>query len=133
MTKREFILDTLLPYLKGERPFGMNGQQCTYLDTEGNRCSVGYHIEDMTKILDEYGEVFEGSVSELLNHYGTGILTQEAQDQDLSIAEWSFIQSLHDSLALENTEQEHLTYLGYLEQFTELEFPELREVIMSKD
>lgn len=122
MDKKQFILDTLLPYKENPKLCGYDNKdsRCMYLMEDGRKCAVGKHMKE--------GEWQREKVSYniLVQRYEpTKFFTDEALAQNLSDDEWQYIQHYHDEVAagyftLANN------VLDHLEQSTGQTFPELR-------
>ena len=117
-TKREFILDTLLPFKENPSTCAYENGNCVYLAENDNKCAIGKHMK-------EGGwQLSIGGFSELLADYEKeDFLTNEALEQNLTNDEWSYIQGYHDKLA--DTGKIGIS-LVTLERKTGLKFPELK-------
>jgi len=117
-TKRQFILDTLLPFKEDTSTCGFENKSCVYLTNDGNKCAVGKHMKEGKWQHCQIG------FTELLKGYKKeDVLTDEALEQNLTTKEWSYIQGYHDSIALNHREN---SYINLLELRTGLKFPELK-------
>lgn len=119
MTKREFILDTLLPYREDpEKNCATDGVACVYLDDEGRKCAVGKHLKDGR------WQYFEGGYENLISMFPKKeVFTEEALEQDLSDREWELMQLYHDNLLCDRAKT--MEALAELEESTGEKFPEL--------
>ena len=114
MNKREFILNTLLPYrenpnLRASDKYGV----CSYLTKDGKKCAIGKHM------LNGEWQHFEGSPDSLLRTYDPRqIFTKEFLEQDFSIIEMEAVQIVHDSNFSKDS-------IDRLERITFLSFPEI--------
>lgn len=121
MDKRQFILDTLLPYFVDPSTCGYTEGSCLYRTSDGRKCAFGKHIRD-----DAYTPDMEGETAFTL-HQGGNILTPEATAIGLSSSQWAAIQSVHDTLARKCGWIS--VKIHKLEEATELKFPELYEAL----
>lgn len=120
--RKEFILNTLIKYKEDRSKCASNGVvNCVYLHPEtGNKCAVGEHL------IDGEHQQFAGSVDRLFEKYGCGILTQEAQEQQIPVNVWMEMQQYHDSIAYYGPKSKELPHIvERLELKTGFEFPEL--------
>lgn len=121
MTK-EFILNTLIKYKEDRSKCASNGKvSCVYLHLKtGNKCAVGEHL------IDGEHQQFTGSADRLFEKYGFGILTQEAQEQQIPVNVWMKMQQYHDSIAYYGSKGKELSHIvENLETNTGFKFPEL--------
>jgi len=125
MDKRQFILNTLLPYKeKPETCAGINGS-CYYLMADGRKCAVGKHM------IEGFHQGFSGDVDSLNHQFGLDkILTDEAKQVGLSVDEWQCIQRYHDTLS-DFSDGQRSQYdvnlkVFRIEDITGLDFPELK-------
>ena len=93
MNKREFVLDTLLPYKEDLSTRAFDGGSCLYLTADGNKCAVGKHMVEgpwQKKIT---------SIKGLVEHYTfEQMLTPEAFAMGFNLNTWAAIQRYHDNL-----------------------------------
>lgn len=96
-TKKQFILDTLLPYKNNPQLCAfkyntiLDQYSCVYLTDDGKKCAVGKHL------IEGEHQNFLGTVGELLMTYQEeDIFTPEALEQNLSIPVWTLMQRYHD-------------------------------------
>lgn len=94
MTKKEFILETLLPYFKDPSTCALEGVNCSYLTTDGNVCAVGKWMKPGP------WQFYEGSYEELIEKYEPKDFFKEEAFGMLTDDEWEKVQSVHDSLAV---------------------------------
>jgi hypothetical protein len=126
--KRQFILDTLLPFVDGERPTATEGiiSSCRYLTKDGRKCAVGLHM------LEGKWQHEQVSAELLFNKYPKEqILTSEALDQNLKYNEWYAMQEVHDIFA--QNPDALPGYVGRLEEISGLKFPELLKAYKNED
>ena len=101
MTKLELINASVMPYLKGEKPYGIKIVEsaenkttttvCRYNNPEtGACCAVGQWLKEPEKYAD-----FFGSATMLLEKRGQDILKDEVQNI-LTDDEWDAVQYIHD-------------------------------------
>lgn len=132
-TKKQFILDTLLPYKLNPDSCGFDKQraECAYLvndDGEIKNCAVGKHIRKDFITNDDRGNPlsFTGDVIGLFEYFNPkNILTKEAFEQNLTEKEWVQIQKYHDNIA-SSKEVEANKAVVALECMTGLELKELK-------
>lgn len=121
-TKRQFILDTLLPYKQDPKTCAFIGGKCLYLTKDGRKCAVGKHMKK-----GEW-QKSENSISGLLGDIGLelkDILTKEAVEQGLTLREWNALQAYHDSIGFGDAYSDINLSVEHLEKVTGLKFPEL--------
>ena len=127
MDKRQFILNTLLPYFKdpSKRAIDVEQKQCYYRAPNGNKCAIGQHIPD-----EKYEKGMEMDAITLFEMY-PDCLSKEAESMGFHPELWEAIQSVHDDAfkADGSIGDFALSHIDKLEQLTELEFPELRDFI----
>jgi hypothetical protein len=117
--KREFILNTLLPYKQDPTTCGYNMGACLYLTEDGRKCAVGKHM------IDGKHQHYGGGVISLNRRYGLdNILTEEAKAIGLSVEEWEVMQEYHDAIAKREDSALDFKVMS-LENISELKFPEL--------
>jgi len=127
MDKRQFILDTLLPYKENPETCAANNGTCYYLMVDGRKCAVGKHM------IEGEHQQFKGDVDSLHYQFGLDkVLTDEAKQIGLKVIEWMYIQLYHDTLS-EFSDGGRTSYdvnlrVLRLEETTGLEFPELKIV-----
>jgi hypothetical protein len=115
--KRQFILDTLLPYKQDRNLCGYEGEDCMYLTLDGRMCAVGKHMRE-----GEW-QYSSDTIKHLVNTYTMStILTENAVQVGLTLDEWELLQNYHDNLA-----RGHGVHwaVSNLEKVTNLKFPEL--------
>lgn len=120
-TKKQFIIDTLAPYLKDRSLCAMGDQQCLYLTKDGKKCAFGKYMQEgpWQQDLDTADGVLE--------MYGAkNVLTPEAYEQNLSVVEWRAIQTVHDTLAYQ---WEGPCAIEDLEEVTKIDFSELKDLV----
>lgn len=126
MDKKQFILDTLLPYKEDRSQCAIFISEnksviCKYINEEGKKCAVGKHL------IEGEHQKFQGTVEQLDNKYSLQkILTKEANNQDFSLIEWTLMQEYHDGIALEKGTITMNATVLYLEEETGLELDELK-------
>jgi hypothetical protein len=115
--KRQFILDTLLPYKQDRNLCAYEGGKCKYLTDDGRKCAVGKHMKE-----GEW-QHFVGSFSQVAHVYGRDTMfTDEALQVSLTAHEWDLVQLYHDRLVKGG----HInSAVRLLEEVTNLKFPEL--------
>ena len=121
MTKKELVTQSLLPYLKGEKPFGFDGENCVYYDPPTKACCA---IGQWLKTPEEFVEAKIGIIGadDLFGQFGQECLQDEVQDI-LSTREWSKVQSIHDVAAC----NDNFSYtLNELEMLIDSPLPEIR-------
>lgn len=121
MDKRQFILDTLLPYRRNPNTCALgDGRLCFYLTNDGRKCAVGKHM------INGKHQQFCGDVRDLSDSYDLNmILTEEAKSMNISIDLWVHIQRYHDYIAVGNGANKLNRVVKDLENLTGLKFPEL--------
>lgn len=120
--RKEFILNTLIKYKEDRSKCASLGKvSCVYLHLKtGNKCAVGEHL------IDGEHQHFNGSVDRLFDKYGFGILTQEAQEQQIPVNVWMEMQRYHDSIAYYGSKSKELPHIVETLEFkTGFKFPEL--------
>lgn len=121
-TKRQFILDTLLPYKNDPSLCAVDEEgNCVYLTKEGKKCALGVHMNNgvwQSMDMDAKG---------VLVRFGEHkVLKKEALEQKLTIEEWDLIQGCHDSFAKDTFILLKNKTIERLEKDTDLSFPELK-------
>ena len=96
MTKSELINKSLLPYLKGEKPFGFDGIDCVYYNPTTKACCA---IGQWLKIPEEFAEKIGIGANELFGTYTQTEILQDEVQNILSIDEWECVQAIHDYAA----------------------------------
>lgn len=123
-SKRQFILDTLLPFKEDRSKCASVDGQCLYLTEDGRKCALGVHMKEGP------WQHIQAGVASLTHEFGFSfekMLTPEALEQGLTKVEWAVIQEYHDFLASRDwTEHGTNGLVVSLEIHTGLEFPELR-------
>jgi len=123
MDKRQFILDTLLPYKQDPSTCGFFKSSCMYLTEDGRKCAVGKHMKPGP------WQDIQASVVGIDTKYGlTNVLTDEANAMNLTVKEWQAIQGYHDALNGSSSSMVMTMnfHLENLEKVTGLKFPELK-------
>ncbi len=121
MDKRQFILDTLLPFLQDPSTCAMDSNgNCRYLTEDGRKCALGKHIRP-----EAYLPEMEGYGALMLDRHGMDILTDEAKQYNFTIDDWYAIQNIHDGLANRRGTLQMTRRIKELEEKMECEFPEL--------
>jgi hypothetical protein len=121
--KKQFILDTLVPYFEDRQTRGYNEDSnlCQYLTKEGKKCAVGKHMREGS------WQKFGGNFKHLIESEGHSmeeVLTEEAYAIGLSPDEWTAIQEVHDNIKVSSCLL--LSYITILEEETNENFEELR-------
>jgi hypothetical protein len=120
MSKKQFILETLLPYKENPSLCGYSDNSCDYLTHDGKKCAVGKHMrqgewqksqQNYTKLIQKYNP--------------SDFFTAKALAQNLSREEWIAIQQYHDTIAMNNCCKNVNDVVNLLEITTGLKFPEL--------
>jgi len=119
-TKRQFILDTLLPYKQNPETCGYSVGECVYLADNGNMCAVGKHMKE-----GEWQYSVDSADNLFMEYEKKEVLTKEAYEQNLSDLEWNKIQNVHDYIANEDDFSLINRRIEQLENETNLKFPEL--------
>ena len=115
--KRQFIMDTLLPYKEDPSKCAIVGGKCKYLTEDGKKCAIGKHMKE--GVWQYYTTPIFSFVDKLED-----ILTEEALAQNISLLEWVFIQKYHDFMTSNPIENMN-KIVSILEDKTDLKFPEL--------
>lgn len=104
-SRQQFIIDTLVPFLNKERPFGYQGAACVYLQTETKACcAVGMHMQP-----GPWQEHIGEALSVFANWKQDDVLTEEAAAMEFEPWFWNKIQSVHDIAALKANGNAHGT------------------------
>ena len=122
MNKRQFILDTLLPYKNDPTLCSIDKKTgtCLYLSEEGKTCAVGKHMK-----AGKWQKASMG-VSQLVAIYSiSDIFTVDAVNQNLTVVELNYMQNYHDIRAAGKSIIHLNELLGRFEKETNLLFPEL--------
>ena len=95
--KKQFILDTLVPYFEDPQTRGYDKEQksCLYLTKDGKKCAVGKHMRPGP------WQHHPGSFAAMISggpYTMEAILTEEAFNANLSVKEWSCMQRVHDDI-----------------------------------
>ena len=122
MNKRQFILDTLLPYRNDPSLCSIDKKTgyCLYLSEEGKTCAVGKHMK-----AGKWQKAIMGVEELVVNYSISDIFTVDAEEQNLTIFEWYYIQNYHDSIATGASIIQLNELLARFEKETNLLFPEL--------
>ena len=95
--KKQFILNTLMPYLLDPEIMGYNKEQksCLYLTKDGKKCAVGKHMRPgpWQHHPGSFAAMISGGPCTM-----EAILTEEAFNANLSVREWTCIQRVHDDI-----------------------------------
>lgn len=95
MDKRQFILDTLLPYKEDITKCAViKYGSCEYLTDDGRKCAVGMHMKPGP------WQLYVGDVVDLFEEYNSeDILTDDALSMRFTAYDWKPIQKYHDTIA----------------------------------
>ena len=118
--QKQFILDTLLPYLEDPDTCGFTTDTgCVYLTKCGKMCAVGQHMEQGEWQTSDEG--FRG----LIQEWGSGeeFFTEEALSMEFSDDVWSRMQDIHDAIA---SGMEYDFFVKGLERELDIELNELK-------
>lgn len=123
INKRQFILDSLLPYKLDSSKCGMNEyKSCLYLTKDGKKCAIGQYMKD-GKWQEEQASI-KTIWSEYRNHL-KDVFTEDFLSSGLKLEEMDAMQQYHDNLAKDDIWQLRRS-LKTLEILSGFEFPELR-------
>ena len=93
-TRKQFILETLLPYKQDPTTCAIDGGKCEYLTEDGRKCAVGKHMKKgkwQTRFMD---------VNSIDRVFGIEkVLKKSALKQGFTIEQWELIQRYHDKCA----------------------------------
>lgn len=117
--KRQFILDTLLPYKNNPETCAHKNGRCLYLTESGNKCAVGKH---MKKGKWQYSDK---RIRPLLDEYTDKIFTKKALKHELSWRVWDLMQGYHDSIVATKSLFTTNFYVKGIEESLGIELPEL--------
>jgi len=96
--RKEFALSQLAPYLANPSTCGYdkNHSNCEYLDNKGNMCVAGKNMVEakfgLYKGIDDILEENDDDQNGVFKPEVVGIMTNE---------EWKYMQSIHDSIAVQ--------------------------------
>jgi hypothetical protein len=139
MTKLELINKSLLPYLKGEKPYGVvevllpgstvKTNVCRYYIPEtGASCAVGQWLKER----EEFGGVKE-IVSDLFRRLSQSILKDEVQNI-LDTDAWDDVQCIHDQMAMTRRGFYPIKHaIKQLEELIEEPLTEIRSFVFSEN
>ena len=128
--KKQFILDTLVPYFEDPQTRGYNKDTklCSYLTKDGKKCAVGKHMKE-----GPWQKYNWGLVSLLNTKTLEEILTDEAFAIGLTVGEWASVQNVHDNIKTNSSifskkdyRDRLLSFITGLERATGENFEELR-------
>lgn len=125
MDKRNFILNTILPYCLDPSTRGVSEGRdvCTYLSESGKKCALGKHMREGP------WQGFKGGILHLTAKYSLKqVLSEEAYNQKLKGREWAAMQLLHDDMHDNGLIPKRC--LTLLKAATAMEFPELEEYVV---
>ena len=120
-TQKQFILDTLLPYKQDPTTCAMELRSCKYLTEDGRKCAVGKHMKK--------GKWQTGlmAVSGISQHFGLKkVLKKSALKQGLTIKQWGHIQSYHDSIARDYSDESINEAVSDIEESLNIDLTELK-------
>jgi hypothetical protein len=93
-SKKQFILDTLLPYKENPKSCAIGDDGCMYLMEDGRKCAVGKHM------LKGEWQSSMGNVECVFRNFGEKkVLKKYAIMQKLTNKQWCSMQAYHDMLA----------------------------------
>jgi len=120
-SKRDFILETLLPYKLDPSTCAIDSSgYCEYLTEDGRKCAIGKHM--LPGIWQKYSRPL---VALFMEYNKEEMLTKEANDMNLKNIEWYAIQHYHDSIAKKHAIISKEQAVINIETTTGLKFPEL--------
>ena len=123
MTRQEFIIDTLKPYLLDSSLCAVKNGQCKYRTGDGRMCAVGKHIK-------EYQDRFDNGYFLLDQVLAVpDVLTPEAAAQNLHGYQWGSIQAVHDRIGLEDLSKIVAVEINRVERLCEVDLTELKELL----
>lgn len=121
--RRQFILDTLLPYKQDRSTCAYDGVYCFYHTDDGRNCAVGKHLVNPEYYGHVTGDVYDlvrgKDIEKLFTNEAYNIMGEELE-------KWAAIQLYHDGLAAELSALTMNSRVDDLECVTGLSFPELR-------
>lgn len=121
-TKKQFILDTLLPYKQDVNLCAYYHGDCMYLLNDGRKCAVGKHMREGE--WQHYGEGFLGLIK---LYKEEDFFTEEAFKMALNTEAWDAMQEYHDTLLVKKDRNLRINLtVDRLERATNLKFNELR-------
>ena len=95
MDKKQFILDTLLPYKENPSLCAVNDKgKCVYLTKDGRKCAIGKHMK-VGAWQKCVGDILDLTETYVLDD----ILKANAVKVGLANTDWYYMQQYHDKLA----------------------------------
>lgn len=119
ISKKQFILNTLLPYKLDPSTCAYEFGRCSYLTEDGKKCAVGKHLREGKHQQSHL------PVKNLFRAYGMSILNNDAREQNITSLGWYFIQSYHDHLVLNYSPHSINNRVKKLENHFNMSLPEL--------
>jgi len=129
MNKREFVLNTLLPYKEDPETCstgtkmidGLEVDICLYLAKNGNKCAVGKHM------VEGPWQSNGGGIRALIEDYTfEQMLTPEAFAMGFNTKTWAAIQTYHDKLSIHSKKPQCMNlHVRRLEKELDVQLPEL--------
>jgi hypothetical protein len=91
MTKKEFALNAIAPYVANPELCGYEDNSCVYLTSDGKMCVAGKYMVNPA--------IATGRIRPILNNFPQSQVFKPEAVDIFTTSEWSLLQDLHDTLA----------------------------------